>query len=104
MEKSTHTPEQCKECIDDSGQMFQAVRVLQTTNVGKPLIIEIGQGTTTDTTEQIKITSQFFERLFYKDDVPTMPDIPPARMTVPFTAKEIEKSLNKMRDNKCWNT
>ena len=85
---------------DDSYRMFSAVRALQTTNVKKTLIIETEDGMTTDTKEQIRAVSQFFNELFFKNNTPSLPNIPPTRMSVPFTATDIEKAVKKLKDNK----
>lgn len=82
--------------------MFKAVRVIQTTNTKKPLVIETGEGLSTNARTQVEIISQHFKKMFLKSDtdIPTIPNIPPRAMSQPFTPDEVEKAAKKLRNNK----
>lgn len=85
---------------DDSYRMFKAVRVIQTTNTKKPLVIETGEGLTANPQTQIEIISKHLQDMFLKDNTPELPNIPPEAMSEPFTPAEVEKAAKKLRNNK----
>ena len=85
---------------DDSQRMFKAVRTIYSTTGNKPLFIETGDGFTADPGQQVQVITEFFEDMFSKSDMNQIPDIPPAEMTKRFTKEEIQKAVNKLKNNK----
>ena len=85
---------------DDSQRMFKAVRTIYSTTGNKPLFSETGDGFTADPGQQVQVITEFFEDNFSKSDMNQIPDIPPAEMTKRFTKEDIQKAVNKLKNNK----
>lgn len=85
---------------DDSYRMFQAMRALQTTTIKKPLIVGMQEVLTTDTRKQVQVISQLLNILFHKDNTLNIPNIPPTRMSAPFTTTDVRKAISQLREHK----
>lgn len=92
--------EEIENTKDDSNRMYKAVRNLQRMKKKEPLVVQSGEGITTDTNEQIRIVGEFFEGMFSSDKEPEIEDIAPRAMAVPFTEGEVTKAVKSLKNGK----
>ena len=85
---------------NDSNRMYQAVRQLQQTKPKKRLMVDGEKGLTTNVTEQVEIITNHFKSVFHIDTEKEIPEIHPQEMETPFTAGEVEKAVNSLKNNK----
>jgi hypothetical protein len=63
--------------------MFEAVRMLNSNGNKKPLLVDTGEGVTTNAQNQVEIISRHFREIFHNQNVPNMPTIEPIKITKP---------------------
>ena len=85
---------------DDSNRMFKAIKSMNRMKPKTPLVVEDEEGITTDEERQCEIISSFFERMFHASDAQEIEDIPPRRMTEPFTEQEVRKAVSSLKNNR----
>ena len=64
------------------------------------MIVQGQHGLTTNEKEQAEIITDFFNKMFHQETEEEIPDIKPAEMKKPFTAEEIAKAVDSMKNNK----
>ncbi len=89
-----------EESKDDSNRMYKAVRNLQRMQKKEPLQIDSDDGITTDPKEQAEIVTKFFEKMFQAEEVSTIEEIPPAKMSREFEEQEIRSAVKSLKNNK----
>jgi hypothetical protein len=92
--------EHIKNCQNDSRRMYEAVRTIHKKEPD-PVIVHNKDGEfVTSAEEKVGIITNFFESLFCVENTTPFEEIPPCKLTIPFTSVEIKKSVNKLRNGK----
>ena len=98
-EKIKQTTAELENLQNDNTKMYEAVKKIKHLRPPQKLLIKGKNGLTANTAEQSKIIAEYFKEMFYKNRQPRT-IIPPARMTMPFTANQIRKAISKMKPKK----
>ena len=85
---------------NDSNRMFKAVKNIQRMKKKEQLVVESGDGITTDPDRQIEIISAFFKEMFNSSDMEEIENIPPRKMTELFNEEEVRKAINSLKNGK----
>ena len=92
--------EEIERTKNDSTRMFTAIKHIQKMTPKQPLLINTKEGNlTANETEQSKIIAEHFKNQFYKNDV-NVTEYEATPMRDPFTSDEIQKAVNKLKNNK----
>lgn len=85
---------------DDSTRMFQSVRALNQSKEKESLIINGEEGLVTNEEEQVKIITDFFEKMFNSENLNNIRNIQATKMKSPFTSEEIKQAVKSLKNNK----
>ena len=85
---------------NDSTRMYQAVRQLKQSKPKKKLVVNGENGITTSEIEQVNIITKHFKEVFQSAAAQEIPIIHPKEMRTPFTAEEVKKAANSLKNNK----
>ena len=64
------------------------------------LILQGKEGLTSNEHDCAKILTEYFSKVFFKEDATPMPHIEPSKMGMPFETQEVRKAINSMKNNK----
>ena len=92
--------EEIERSKDDSNRMYKAMKNIQRMKPKAPLVVDHDGGITTDPETQVGIISEFFEKMFFSMGAEEIENIPPEKMTIPFTEEEVKKAIASLKNNR----
>ena len=80
--------------------MYAAIKEIQKKKKKEPLLIDTGNGITTNEKTQVEIITKFYKEQFNQLNINGILNAEPCEMSIPFTREEIEKAVKKLGNNK----
>ena len=80
--------------------MYEATRLIQGKGKNQTLLIENGEGVTTNEEEQVKHITTYFSTFFNDENTKNLLDVKPCKMREPFTTTEITTAIQSLKNNK----
>ena len=100
VEKLENNIEHIKSCQNDARRMYEAIRTLNKRSQNTVIVHNPDGEFVTSPEQKVNIITDFFENLFCVENITPFDDIPPVKLSTPFTSEEIRKAANKLRNGK----